>query len=98
MSLNHLFIFSELTPNGRLKKKHCIVYDIWQIRLLTYLSHPSLDKKIYDNLINVFDLPPLQKFGQIPENIWFLEYPIYLMTSLMICQLDKTSNLTYVIV
>ena len=26
-----------------------------------------LYKIIYDNLINIFDLPHLQKFGQIPE-------------------------------
>ena len=54
-------------------KKNCIFYDIWQIRLLTYLPPLNLDKIIYDNLINVFDLPPLQKFGQIPENIRFLK-------------------------
>ena len=55
------------------KKKNCIFYDIRQIRLLTYLPPLNLDKIIYDNLINIFDLPPLQKFGQIPENIWFLK-------------------------
>ena len=70
-------------------KKNCIFYDIWQIRFLTYLPHPNWDKIIYDNLISIFDLPPLRKFGQISENIWFLRYTIYLMTSLMSCQLSK---------
>ena len=55
------------------KKKNCIFYDIRQIRLLTYLPFLNLDKIIYDNLINIFDLPTLQKFGQIPENIRFLK-------------------------
>ena len=26
---------------GSLQKKNCIFYDIWQIRLLTYLPHPN---------------------------------------------------------
>ena len=54
-------------------------------------TYPTLveTKKIYDNLINVFDLPPLQKFGQITENICFLKYTIYLMTSLMSCQFRR---------
>ena len=55
------------------KKKNCIFYDIRQIKLLTYLPPLNLNKIIYDNLINIFDLPPLQKFGQIPKNIWFLK-------------------------
>ena len=71
---------------GSLQKQNCIFYDIWQIRLLTYLPHPNLDKIIYGNLIDIFDLPPLQEFGQSPENIWFLRYTIYVMTSLMSCQ------------
>ena len=78
------------------QKKHCIFDDIWQIRLLTYLPHPNWEKIIYDNLISISDLPPLQKFGQNPENIWFLKYTIYSMTSLMSCHvvnLDKISNL-----
>ena len=58
-----------MNVKGRLQKKNCIFYDIWQIRLLTYLPPQNLDKIIYDNMINIFDLSPLQKFGQIPENI-----------------------------
>ena len=53
-----------------LNKKHCKFYDklgFWP----TYLPHPNWDKMIYDNLIRSFDLTPLLKFRQIPENIWF---------------------------
>ena len=68
------------------KKKNCIFYDIRQIRLLTYLPPLNLDKIIYDNLINIFDLPPPTEVWTNSGKYLVFKITIYLRTSLMRCQ------------
>ena len=52
-------LLKNVFENGKLGKNSK------QNSLLTYLPHPNWDKKKYDNLIGISDLPPLQNLRQI---------------------------------
>ena len=60
-----------LTFREDLNKKNYIFYDIVLIRFQTSPPLPIYDEKIYDNLVGIFDLPPLQNLEQISFIIFY---------------------------